>query len=322
MRLPSFTIIRRMRANLSLPAILCLAVVPALVGCGSRGGQDAGQDSREPKSGAQRLVTDQLSRKVTMGARPTRIVSMAPSITEMLFALGAWPRVVGVTQFDEFPEDVGTRASIGDMLNPNLEVILGLKPDLVVATVNGNYQSSIDRLQSFGIPVFILGAGRVDEIYQSFRHLGDAIGESAEAERQIDRMRGRIEGLTRRLSGRPPVPVLYLTWVDPILVPGRDAFETEALRLAGAESLTRTLTTLRYPRFSLEQVLRLAPGHILTVKHNARGIEALLGSPRWASVPAVQKKQVYLVSDLIQHPSQRIAEGIEEVARKLHPDAF
>ena len=310
-----------MKVRSTATLALCALILLPGGGCGPSENRAGGRESAEHHPAARR-VTDQLSREVAIGPRPARIVSMAPSLTEMLYAMGVWDRVIGVTQYDEFPEDVGTRTRIGDMLHPNLEIILGLKPDLVVATVNGNYRDNIERLQSFGIPVFVLSAGRIDEVYEGFRYLGRALNDEAEAERQIHGMQARIDDVRRRLAGRAPARVLYLTWVDPVLVPGRDAFETEALALAGAESLTRDLSAQRYPRFSLEQVLRLAPDVVLTVRHNADGIRNVLSSPRWASVPAVQKKQVYVVSDLIQHPSQRLADGIEEVARVLHPAAF
>ena len=277
-------------------------------------------ENTRPVSG--RVVVDQLSRSVTVPQRPSRIVSMATSVTEMLYGLGVWERVVGVTQYDAYPADVGTRARIGDMLRPNLEVVLNLKPDLVVATVNGNYRDSIERLESFGIPVVVVSAGRIAEIYQGFRLLGDALGDRSRAEAAVEQMRQRIDSISRRVARRPRREVLYLTWVSPVLGPGRDAFETEALALAGVDSLTRNLSQQRYPRFSLEQVIHLKPEFILTVEHNAEGIQGVMSSPQWAKVPAVRKKQVHVISDLIQHPSQRIAEGIEEVARKLHPDAF
>jgi iron complex transport system substrate-binding protein len=246
---------------------------------------------------------------------------MAPSVTEMLFALGAWERVVGVTLYDKYPADAASRAKIGDILRPNLEVLLSLKPDLVVATVNGNYRENIERLESFGIPVFMVGAGKIEEIYKSLQLLGEALDAGPQAREIVSQMRERILRLQERLAAQPRRRALYLTWIDPTIVPGRDAFETEALSLSGVDSMTRDLSQ-RYARFSFEQIVALKPEYLLTVDHNAEGVHSVQTSRRWSSIPAVRKKQVYVVSDLIQHPSQRIVEGIEEVARKLHPEAF
>ncbi|MBI4457192.1 MAG: ABC transporter substrate-binding protein [Acidobacteria bacterium] len=275
------------------------------------------------KSTAQgRTVMDQLSRPITISPYPRRIVSMAPSVTEMLYALGVWDRVVGVTLYDTYPPDCDSRTRIGDMLRPNLEVILSLKPDLVVATVNGNYRGNVEKLQSLGIPVFVVSASHIEEILQSFRLLGDALNERSRADQVIHQMRRGIEQLRTRLAAQPFIRVLYLNWIDPIIVPGGDAFENEALALAKVDSLTRDLFKERYMRYSPEQIIRLSPEYILTVQHNAEGLQNILESRRWTAIPAVRKRRVYIVSDLIQHPSQRILEGIEEVARKLHPEAF
>ncbi|MBI2820952.1 MAG: ABC transporter substrate-binding protein [Acidobacteria bacterium] len=294
---------------------------PLLLACLLASGLSACQPPGRQGKPSGRVVWDQLSRRVVVPTYPKRIVSMAPSVTEILFALGVWDRVVGITLYDAYPADSGSRTRIGDMLRPNLEVVLSLKPDLVVATVNGNYRESVERLESFGIPVFILGAARMEEIFRSVELLGDAVGERPRAGAVVEEMRRRISLLQARLAGQPRKAVLYLTWVDPVMVPGRDAFETDALALAKLDSLTRDLFE-QYSRFSMEQVIRLKPDTILTVDHNAAEIRKILSSPQWAMLPAVKKARVYLVSDLIQHPSQRVVEGVEEVARKLHPEAF
>ena len=294
-------------------ALLCACLLAAGPAC---------RRQSAPEPGPGRTVVDQLLRPVYLPHRPIRIVSMAPSVTEMLYALGAWDRVVGVTLYDVYPADVATRTRIGDMLRPNLEMVLSLKPDLVVATFNGNYRENVERFQTFGIPVFILSASRLEEIFRSLELLGEAVDERAAGAAVVADMRRRIDDLQQRLARESRKTALYLTWIDPVMVPGRDSFETEALALAGVDSLTRDLLAERYSRFSLEQVIRLKPEYILTVEHNAQGVRTVLASPQWAMLPAIRKRQVYVVSDLIQHPSQRIVDGIEEVARRLHPEAF
>ena len=193
---PDWKDTRRNRRPLrgGLPAALCLAFI--ISGCGSGEG--------EPGKERPLQVRDGLGRKVSLARDPGRLVSMAPSVTESLFALGFGDRLVGVTDFCELPEGVGQPARIGGLLNPNLETIRALQPDLLIATTSGNDPSLESQATGLGLPLYTLHTPDIAGMLASLRSLARALGDPAAGERLAARLESRLARAAGRAAGRRP----------------------------------------------------------------------------------------------------------------------
>ncbi len=268
---------------------------------------------------AARIRTDGAGRQVTLPSLPGRIISLAPNVTEMIIALGAGDRIVGVSDFCRIPEGSPAAERVGGLVNPDLERIVSLRPDLVVATTSGNYLEDADRIAKLGIPVYTVDTPSVGAVLSSLSDLGGILGDGGRGADLVARLRQRLERLSSRIAGRPRPRVLFVVWGDPILAPGRGTFLDDALALAGADSISSS-SIARWAEMDLEGIVAAAPEVILTVADNRAFAMALPGDPRWRTVPAVAAGRIHVVTDAIQQPGPGIVDGIEEVARVLHPD--
>ena len=266
-----------------------------------------------------RLYTDAVGRKVTLPAPPARIVSLAPSVTEMLFALGLGDRVVGVTDFCRVPGGSPAVARIGGLINPDLEKIVSVKPDLALATTSGNYLEDADRIARLGIPAYTFDTPSVEAVLRSIDDLGRIAGVETAAASLTASLRERLATVEKRVAGKPRPRVLFVIWGDPILAPGRGAFLNDALARAGAEPISSSAAS-RWVEYDLERVISARIDVILTVPDNRAFAESLASRPEWAPVPAVKSRRIHVVSDAIQQPGPRIVEAIEEIAAILHPE--
>jgi len=271
-------------------------------------------------------VRDMLGREVTLPASPQRIVSLVPSVSEIVFALGAESRLVGRTDFCDYPPPVLGKPSVGGMVNPNLETLVTLRPDLVFATDEGNREDTIRQLERLRIPVYLVHADRIAETVELITRVGALTGRSAEAPRVIGEMERRIERVRRAVAAFPRRRVLYVLWPDPLIVPGRASMLTELIEVAGGTSITAT-DGESYPRFSLEAAVARAPEVIILADHSTGASTAGRAAPemwkRLTSVPAIQAGQLYSADLSILHRyGPRVPDGIETLARFIHPEAF
>jgi iron complex transport system substrate-binding protein len=297
--------IRRRRAP---PAAAALLLVAA--GCLSR--------SPEPTG---RVVADGLGRQVSLPREPRRLVSLAPSVTETLFALGLGDRVVGISDFCEPPPSAGPIPRVGGMLNPSLEAIKALRPDLLIATTSGNDPSLASQAEALALPLYVLDAPDVESTLRGLESLAKALGAPESGRTLADDLRGRLAAIAARVERHRPPRVLFIVWGEPLVVPGKAAFVTDALRRAGGASVTAGAPGA-WPAFDLEAAVASAPEVILMTKENRPLAERLPGDPAWTTVPAVRRGRIRIVSDAIQRPGPRVVDGIEEVARALHPEEF
>lgn len=265
--------------------------------------------------------TDALGRRVTIPRRPERIVSLAPSVTEVLYMLDAGDRIVGVTASCDWPEDARRKPRIGSLLHFNYEAIVAARPDLVIASTAGNDRAAVFKLADFGIPVFVTAPRSVATIFDTVRSIGRALDCPERAEQLVAQTSARLADIRRRLAGLPPLRAFFITWFDPLLAPGRRTFETDVLRQANVLSISGEIDEY-YPRYSLEQVLAQDPDVILTVRHEGRPFPDLKRLPGWQRLRAVESGRIYILSEVLQHPSPRFVEGVEELARMLYPERF
>jgi len=266
---------------------------------------------------------DMLGRGVELAAPPARIVSLVPSVTEALYALGAEARLVGVTDFCDYPPAARGKPSVGGMINPNLEAIVALQPDLVIATTEGNREETFAQLKRLGIPTYLVAAHRVRDVTDLIARLGALTGSQHAAGPLLARFERRIAAVAQAVAPLPRPRVLYVLWPEPLIVPGREALVTELIRLAGGESVTAGEADA-YPRYSLESAVAKAPEVILLANHGAN--TGPIDEPKWrrlTSLPAVRAGRLHRVEgNLVHRYGPRVVDGLEQLARAIHPEAF
>ena len=268
-------------------------------------------------------VVDQAGRTLTLPASPRRIVSLVPSVTELLYAIGAQDALVGVTDFCDYPAEARRKPHVGDMISPNLETLVTLKPDLVVATRSGNREEIFDQLTRLGIPVYLVDPITVGDVLRLVSELGQLTGHRDGATAVEKDLGRRIAAVRERVAGRPHPRVLYVLWPEPLIVPGKGSLVTELIALAGGASVTADQGQ-GYPRMSLEAAVGRAPEIIILARHGSRvGPAALTQWQRLESLPAIKSGRLYMADgDLMHRYGPRVVVGLESLARMIHPEVF
>jgi len=273
---------------------------------------------------AVRKTTDQLGRSVTLSDNPQRIVSLAPSITEIIYELGQEHRLAGVTRFSDFPTEAAKLPRVGSYVQLDLERIIALKPDLCLATKDGNPRTVVERLESLQIPVYVVNPRSLDSVMETVVEIGALLNAGNKAKSLVQNMRSRIQRVRFLVAKAPNRPrVFYQVGIFPIVSTGSDTFIHELILLAGGENLAAGFKA--YPRFSREQVLTLSP-EVFIISSMARGevFERVKEEwSRWTSIPAVRNQRIFLVdSSLFDRPTSRLLDGLELLVRLIHPELF
>ena len=269
-------------------------------------------------------VVDGYGRTVRLPLNPSRIVSLAPSLTETLYALGVEDRLVGDTDFCDYPPAAQKKPKVGGVINPNLEQIAALHPDLVLVTKEGNLLETVRSLDTLGIPSFATDARTVDEIISSTQKLADVLNVSASGRSLVGDLQQRLATLDSRLRTVPPKRALFVVWTEPLMSVGKDTFIADALRKAGAVSIVNS--SQDWPQVSFEEVARLQPEYLVFASSHseaaAHDLDTLATRPGWRILDAVREHHFAVVSDAIIRPAPRIVSVIEDLARQLHPEVF
>ncbi|MBI4167152.1 MAG: cobalamin-binding protein [Acidobacteria bacterium] len=268
-----------------------------------------------------RNVTDQTGRAVQVPDRPSRLVSLAPGITETLFLLGLGNQVVGVTDSCEYPPEARLKLRVGSTLSPSIEIILTLKPDLVLGSPQANRREMVDQLARVGIPLYGVTSQTVDGTLASIADLGRVLGHEAAAGEVVRQLQARIDAVNRRTAGRKPPHVLFVVWYRPLMTAGTQTFLSDVIRRAGGEPVGADLKG-EWPKLSIEEALRLDPDVILFPKTQsfAPDLDEFRTLAGWRDMRAVKEGRLYFVSDTIVRASSRLVDSLEEIARILHPD--
>jgi iron complex transport system substrate-binding protein len=260
-------------------------------------------------------------------SRPQRIVSIIPSVTEMLFAIGAGPRVVGVGNFDRYPAEALTRTKVGGLIDPDVERIIALKPDLVI--VYGTQSDLRAQMERANIPVFLYQHSGLPDITATIRELGARIGSVKESSVLADRIDAEIAAVTRRVGGRPRPRTLLVFGRDAetlrgIYASGGIGFLHDMLEAAGGTNVFADVMRQSIQTTS-ELAIARAPEVIVEI-----GVDTASSSSRnlraWdslGSIPAVRNKRIYLLrGDGMMNPGPRISQSVRRVAEVLHPEVF
>jgi iron complex transport system substrate-binding protein len=272
--------------------------------------------SVEPRGSQLRTTTDELGRQIRVASRPGRIVSLAPSITETLFALGVGDRVVGVTTYCNYPPQAASKEKIGDTLRPNIEKIVALQSDLVIVSTASQLEESVKRLDELGIPVYASNPRNIDQVLTSIDKLGELTGAQIEGRRLVQSLRTRIENVEQKLDKARRPSVLFLLGTSPLISAGRGTFVDDLINRAGGRSLTGDLSG-DYPQYSLESAIAGKP-EVIFLQSGDDQLPA-----RLKDTPAGRSGRVYhLNDDLLLRPGPRVVEGLEQMAACIHPELF
>jgi iron complex transport system substrate-binding protein len=277
-----------------------------------------------PAAPAFREVVDETGRTVRIPQPVRRIVSLAPSLTETVYALGLQERLVGDTDFCDYPPDAQKKTKVGGAINPSLEQIVTLHPDLVLVTKGLNRLETVHALDELGISSYGTDPHTVNEIITSTKKLADVLGVPEAGAAVADDMQHRLTALQQRISGLQPKHVLFVVWTQPLISVGQGTFIADAMRHAGAVSIVDSAQD--WPQVNLEEVARLQPEFLVFADSHSEAapqeLETLATLPAWRILEAVSKRRYAVISDAVNRPAPRIVSAIEELARQLHPEAF
>jgi iron complex transport system substrate-binding protein len=265
---------------------------------------------------------DQLERQITMPDNPQRLISLAPSITEIIYALEQENRLKGVTRYSDFPAAATKLPKIGSYVRLDLERIVALNPDLCIAIKDGNPRETIDRLDSLKIPVYVVNPRNLETVLETIIEMGNILNAGDKAENLLTNLRNRIQRVQSLITQDTYRPgVFFQIGISPIVSVGSDTFLHELIVLAGGKNLADGKTP--YPRFSREQVLALAPEIFIVTSMARQAVFEQVKAEwrRWPSMPAVRNERIFLVdSNLFDRPSPRLVDGLELLIKLIHPE--
>ena len=271
------------------------------------------------------VFKDELGRAVTLEKAPQRIVSLAPNVTEILFALGLGDKVVGVTNFCNYPEEAKQKEKVGMLLNPNIEKILTLKPDLVVWNTEGENKQTFIKLSKLGLKIFIISPRTIEALFNSIINVGNVCDKRKEAEDLVSSMKKRLSSIEEKLKGVKKVKVLFLLDLKPLISVSKNSFHGEMIEFAKGENIESSSPD-RYPRISWEEVVKQRPDVIIVSNHREdfrKLFAEFKNNPAVRATPAFENNRVHEVkSDLVDRLAPRIIYGFEKLAKIIHPEAF
>ena len=272
---------------------------------------------------------------------PKRIISLAPNITEILFAMGLGDSITGVTSFCDYPEQAKKKPKVGGMSNPSLEAVVSLKPDIVVMTTDGNSKEFEERLRSLQVKTYVFRARKLAELPQGIRDMGSALGVTERAyalAKEIEtaintyKVKSQPFSATRRgeesevMSRNSKVKdsslslkkkVLFIVWPEPLIVAGPGTEIDDVISLLGYKNIASTAKT-SYPKYSIEEIIQQSPDVIFIGKGHTDMKEMSQGLLRKiGSVPAVKNGSVFFLSDSLYRLGPRVIKGIREMAACL-----
>lgn len=262
-------------------------------------------------------LTDDQGRAVHLAQPARRIVSLAPHVTELLYAAGAGERVVGAVQYSDYPEAAKKVARVGSYTAVDMEKVVALKPDLVVAWKSGNRDAHLDKLRGLGIPVFINEPRKIDDVARSLSQLGRLAGTEAVAEPAAKAFRERYAALAAKYSARPKVRTFYEIWNRPLMTINGEHLIADVMRLCGGENVFAKLPVLA-PAIDVEAVLAAQPEAIVASGMGEARPEWLDDWRKWTKLPAVARGNLFFIPpDQIQRHTPRILDGAERLCGQL-----
>lgn len=273
--------------------------------------RSAGQLTQD--AGKMRDIADDLGRKLKIPERVERVVSLAPNLTENIFAVGAGDRLVGVTTFCNYPEEAQKIQKVGDTISPNIETIIALKPQIVFVSTASQLETFMKTLEAQGITVFVTNPKDLNGVLANLRQLGDIFGTVERTTVLLNELQERILGIDEQVRDKPKVKTFVQFSNEPLFTIGKDSFVTEIVERAGGTSLTKDVATA-YPKISKETALALNPEAIILSDSQ----DNTAPNDVFKNSPAVKNRRVFKINaDILSRPGPRIVDAMEQIAEAL-----
>lgn len=301
------------RRVLAVVTVVCSLALTLVAGCAPTAGRSA---AAEP-------FVDDAGRQVSLKGIPNKIVSLSPSTTEVLYALGLGDRIVGVTEYDDYPPEVKSKPKIGGFSDVDAERVVALAPDLVFAS-SLHVAKVVPALEKLGLAVVVVDPKSIEDVSARFVTIGRLTGKDKEAQdlkAQIDK---RIAATAARARESGKAPRVFWMLDEGLFTAGPGSFVDDLISKAGGTNVAADAKT-QWPQLSLEAVLKADPEVIVIPGPDGPALAAKLkADPAWQSVAAVKAGRFVLISDvnLVSRPGPRIADGLDLLARELHPEQF
>ncbi|WIV13873.1 cobalamin-binding protein [Proteiniborus sp. MB09-C3] len=315
-----------MTKKITTVALVLILVLTLITGCVTQGEEPKNEEnpitSGESNDIYPMEVEDQFGNKVTIEKQPTRIVSLAPSHTEILFALGLKNEIVGVSTYCNYPEEATEKEKVGDAFNVNIEKILELNPDLVIQYGSGKEDVN-KKLKDAGIVVLSYEPESVDQVISLIEEIGRITNSMVQAKAVTTDMMSKRDYIVNKVSSvEKKAKVFFEVWNEPLQTAGPGSFIDELIRLAGGENIAGDAEGA-YAQFDLEQLIERDPDVYLMSKDlETKTIESVKARPGYSELSAIKNDRIYILDPLISIPGPRIVEGFEIVAKSIYPELF
>jgi len=317
-----------------LSLIVVLILIFTFVGCGNQEEvQEENQENQEEleeneeEQGEEEnesqypvKITDGYGREIEIEKPAEKIISLAPSMTETIFALGAGDRLVGVTTYCNYPEEAKEIDQVGDFEGPNLESVIEKNPDVVVALAMGDDEKS--KLEDAGITVFLQDPQNLDEVFDNIKKIGTILGLQEEAESLTSNMNAKKDSIVETVSNYDSKKVFYEVWSEPLMTAGPGSILDEMINLSNGENIAYDAESL-YPEYSLELLIERNPEVYLTADDGFKTVEDIKNREGYENITAIKENNIYMLHpDIVSRTGPRIIEGLEMIAQAIHPEAF
>jgi iron complex transport system substrate-binding protein len=271
------------------------------------------------ESGQRARLRDDFGNPIVFGPVPSRIVSLSPATTEILFTIGAGSRVVGRSHYDLWPDSARLVPDLGDGIRPNVEAVLGAHPDLVVLYASQDNRNAADRLRAAGINTLALKIDHIMQFEVATGLLGELLHDAASAQTVIDSVSHTLNSVRRATKNLPHPTVFWHIWDSPLITIGAGSFMNDLVSIAGASNVYKDITGAS-AQIALEDVARRDPDFVLAGPDGARQIKS---DPRWRIVRAVRNGKIIVVdTGMVARPSVRLGEAAVSLAKALHPGLY
>lgn len=269
-----------------------------------------------------RILTDDAGRTVSLPIKVDRVISLAPNLTEIVFAVEGGDRLVGRTSYCDYPPEAKSVTEVGDTLHPSVERIISLKPQVVLVSTASQLEVFTQQLQNQNIAVFVTDPHDLEGVFRTIEQIGEMLGKTDRATALVKSLRQRTDAVEQAVKDKTPVRAFYQLSGEPLYTAGHDAFVTDLMRRAGAISVTAELPGA-WPKYSSESALAAKPDAIILPTGGSMGAANENVTEALRQSPAVKQGRVYKINDdHLVRPGPRAVDGLEEMARALHPDAF
>jgi iron complex transport system substrate-binding protein len=269
-----------------------------------------------------RTVTDDIGRSVNIVHAPQRIISLAPGITETLYALGLADNIAGVTTFCDWPAAARTKQRIGGFTNPSIEKIVSLKPDLIIATADGNRQDTVLQLEKLGLSVYVINPVDANGVLRNILQIGKITNREEAAGKLVEKLQKRLNNIAAQIRHKKKPRVFFQLGREPLFTAGSGTLINEVIERAGGINVAGH-DTARYPVYSAEGIIMASPEIIVfaPMVNDKKFASVKSIWQKFGEIPAVKNNKIYPIdADLINRASPRIFDAIEIMASIFHPD--